>query len=364
MLGGRGKDTVLGQSGDDVLFGDDAECFIVENPRLVLEDINAAIAFDLCTRTLPGGDDSLIGGMGQDFISGDVGSDRVVGGAGDDVLFGGQPNHESTQQTTQYVFGGDGSDTIRVDRGSAHIFGGNDNDVINTTGAPDTLTRIFGGAGNDSISHSGDFGNGELRGDHVDVFGGLGDDGAFIETDGSAAFFGGAGDDRLQGHEQRIGALRAFGGDGDDILGSGFRAIGDVLVDGGDGNDVVAPLALGATSLVVRGGDGDDLMFPGGLGGDGIDQMYISFGFFGHGGPGDDQIIFTRNSEIVSGNDGNDLIFYSGEPFADVPVANGGSGLDSCSTETGSGTINCESPFTEAPFDMGPLFGYLNDFYD
>lgn len=55
---------------------------------------NSAVATDLILAgndriTGLGGDDSLIGGNGRDFISGLAGNDRILGGGGDDTLIGG-----------------------------------------------------------------------------------------------------------------------------------------------------------------------------------------------------------------------------------------------------------------------------------
>lgn len=79
FLAGRGgDDTVLGGSGDDILTGDE-------------------------------GNDSLVGGDGGDVIIGDEGSDTLLGGAGDDFLEGGLGNDSLT--------GGDGNDWFNYPSG-------------------------------------------------------------------------------------------------------------------------------------------------------------------------------------------------------------------------------------------------------
>ncbi len=78
---------VLGLGGDDTLYADDTRYFFEGN-------------------TLYGGpgDDTLVGGNGQDILDGGPGNDTLEGGLNDDVLIGG-PGHDR-------IDGGKGGDTI------------------------------------------------------------------------------------------------------------------------------------------------------------------------------------------------------------------------------------------------------------
>jgi len=68
------------------------------------------------------GDDSMIGGDGDDFINAGLGNDTVISGAGDDQLQGGYGNDD--------IYGGDGDDLIDGGHGEDIIFGGNGNDML------------------------------------------------------------------------------------------------------------------------------------------------------------------------------------------------------------------------------------------
>lgn len=76
-IGGEGNDTLLGGAGDDTLRG---------NP----------------------GNDSLVGGAGDDNLIGDAGNDTLIGGDGDDNLVGGDGN--------DVLISGNGITTFTFDR--------------------------------------------------------------------------------------------------------------------------------------------------------------------------------------------------------------------------------------------------------
>ncbi|MGI9434687.1 MAG: putative Ig domain-containing protein, partial [Geminicoccaceae bacterium] len=140
------------------------------------------------------GNDTLVGGAGDDVILGLGGADRIDGGAGDDSLSGGRGKDT--------LIGADGDDVI--DGGSSH----------------DTL---FGGAGDDTLiggSASGGGKNTEIGGNDT-LNGGDGFDTLF-GGDGADTLFGGADDDVLEG------------GTGNDRLDGGAGAD---IIDGGAGSD-------------------------------------------------------------------------------------------------------------------------------
>lgn len=195
VIGGTGRDVLVGISRDDALFGGD----------------------DNDTLTGQGGNDVFQGNAGNDLIIGAHGADTISGGRGDDVIRAGA---DAAGETGNYVNGNMGADTIDGGAGADTLLGGQDND------------QIRGGDGADYIS--GDLGNDDLRG------------GAGADTQ-----FGGAGDDRIASEG---GADVIDGGAGDDrIVISGG---GGANVDGGDGNDTIVAASVGRD--ILQGGSGAD----------------------------------------------------------------------------------------------------------
>lgn len=91
------------------------------------------------------GDDTLIGGGGDDRIKGNRGADSLVGGAGNDKLDGGLVEGGDT------LLGGDGNDHLHSS-GSAHgslLDGGAGDDRLSAEFAGDTM---IGGLGQDTMS--------------------------------------------------------------------------------------------------------------------------------------------------------------------------------------------------------------------
>jgi hypothetical protein len=81
------------------------------------------------------GNDTLLGGSGNDSLYGDDGADSLSGGAGDDRMFG-----------------GDGSDTLQGGVGNDSLFGGAGKDLLEGGAGDDSLT---GGAGADTFVLNG-----------------------------------------------------------------------------------------------------------------------------------------------------------------------------------------------------------------
>lgn len=67
LMGGRGRDRLIGLGGDDDLFGGAGNDILVGG----------------------NGDDDLFGGAGRDILRGGRGNDDLIGGAGRDILIGG-----------------------------------------------------------------------------------------------------------------------------------------------------------------------------------------------------------------------------------------------------------------------------------
>lgn len=267
--GGQGADVMIGGTGDDTYYVDDAGDVTFESgvasggadvvyslvdhrlgqgiERLVLLSLATTgigngrdneITGNRMANTLHGygrddllsglgGRDLLYGGDGNDHVIGGDGDDEVKGGAGDDLLEGGAGNNLVVGGTgADRMFGGDGQDLLD---------GGEGNDVID---GGDGIDVVLGGAGDDRVS-----GQGEIRG-------GAGDDWA----SGDGSVYGDAGDDLLQGS-----ALS--GGAGDDRL----ESTGDFAnFDGGAGVDtLVIDLAKPARFVITIESAADVLEFHG-----------------------------------------------------------------------------------------------------
>lgn len=135
--------TVIGTSGDDVLFG-------TEGPDVIFagQGNDRVIAL--------GGDDIICGGFGEDNIQAGAGNDVVLAGPGDDVVRGqsgaddinGGHGHDDLEgnQGNDAVRGFTGRDYVKGGRGDDSVFGGNGNDRL--VGG-DGTDEIFGGNGVD-----------------------------------------------------------------------------------------------------------------------------------------------------------------------------------------------------------------------
>jgi len=280
------------------------------------------------------GQDSLAGGLGDDFLGGEGGNDTLVAGQGNDV-----------------VLGGDGQDLLQGDGGDDYILGGIGNDSLSGAGANDAL---YGDAGDDTIDGGGE--NDVLvGGDGKDVI--IGDDGDdyLLAGLGDDSLSGGYGTDRLYaeagndtlsaggGNDVLVsgeGNDRASGDDGDDYLlmgGGGDTASGGAGADRIDGEAGDDSLAGGAGDDVLVSGDGqdslsgdngDDYLLAGIgdddlSGGNGVDRLY--------GEAGDDTLAGGADNDVLVAGDGNDLVI--GEDGDDY--AEGGAGDDSISGDAG-----------------------------
>ena len=216
-----GGDTLIGGSGDDLLYGwgDD-------------DSITGGTGDD----TIYGGDgqDVIEGGGGDDTIYGDDGSDAIEGGDGDDSILGG--NGDDT------LDGGAGNDTLRADSGDDLLRGGAGNDRLVAGGQGNTLE---GGAGNDTLAtNSG--GNSSVEFDGGDGYDRIEFYSTNLVTDGIQLTFDGNGSGTFDYVETtRTGT---------------FSGIEDVFTTAR--NDTIDASAS-TTGIAVRAGSGDDLITGG-----------------------------------------------------------------------------------------------------
>ncbi|MEV4410949.1 calcium-binding protein [Catellatospora sp. NPDC049609] len=232
LVGGLGRDHIIGGDGGSTVFGD---------KHLTAELCRDASTFD--AQPAPedqGSRDLILGGSGVEVVSagsGDdrtdlgAGADRVCGQRGDDVLYLGDGDDRA--------WGGDGRDQAFGDAGTDTIFGNAADDAV------------YGGDGEDTIEGDGGFDR-VFGGDHNDVL--YGGSRAPVEPDTGDQLFGEGGDDRIVGDNgtARIGDVGPFPYDLD---GSVPAAGGPDLIEAGGGHDTAYG---GLADDTVLGGDGDD----------------------------------------------------------------------------------------------------------
>lgn len=226
-----------------------------------------------------GGADTLMGGTGNDVLVGDLGNDVLNGGDGIDLVAYERENGGSgvvvnlqtgiatdtwgntdTLISIERVDGTDHDDQITgSELGGDFLFGGAGNDLVSGGGGDDTLIgdagndTLNGGAGIDQVNYVMETGSRAVR---VDLASGLATD-SFGNTDVLSSIeyvLGGAGNDTLLGSS--ASSERFYGGDGDDFLDG---RDGNNLIVTGAGNDTVkiGTTAIGARDTVVISGFGN-----------------------------------------------------------------------------------------------------------
>src|SRR5262245_15879821 len=124
MFGGSGNDTLIGGSGNDALHGQDGN-----------DQLSGGAGEDFLLGQ--SGNDVLSGGDGRDQLFGGSGDDLVAGGVGDDVAFLGDGND---------TFGwlpGEGSDRIEGEAGfDTMLFIGSDDNEVFELSANDSRLRF------------------------------------------------------------------------------------------------------------------------------------------------------------------------------------------------------------------------------
>lgn len=280
--------------------------------------------------------DQILAGEGEndDIVRAGGGDDTVISGDGDDDIFGGDGNDSiNGEEGNDIIRGEDGDDTIHGGEGNDTVYGGDGNDVIETdSGTPDALDAetfvgvpvdanpdndrdfVDGGAGDDTITNTGD--------DSDTVYGGTGND--VIDTGiDDDVIDGGDGNDDIQGGQ---GSDSIDGGAGDDTIIAGDDLFSDYVgddpnlpnpllidpatglpalsdpntednrdtVDGGAGNDIIM---TGDDADSITGGSGNDTINAG------IDDDYVE------GNTGDDSIVGSHGSDTIRGGEGDDTIY-------------------------------------------------------
>ncbi len=249
---GDGRDTISGGSGNDDIFPDGPAWGEISS----YVDAIAAGRFD----------DVIWAGAGNDSVIASPGTDTVGLGSGDDfytnaMALGPGSYLYYSHPGNDIVYGGSGNDVIQ----GHTVYGGGDDDAlfeVHQTGET-SKSKIFGGAGNDSIhvSHNAYAGGGAgddtisleyqetvtSDGDFTgltftysptgqnSVYGGAGNDLILRVASGNNNIWGGAGNDHVMNGQSPIGpddtAPASLGGDSF-FFAVGHAAMGGDLIEG------------------------------------------------------------------------------------------------------------------------------------
>ncbi|MCK9374310.1 MAG: putative Ig domain-containing protein, partial [Sulfuricurvum sp.] len=320
-----GEDTLYGLGGNDYMFafaGDDTMDGGTEADFLYAGD----------------GIDTLIGGEGNDYMFGENGNDTLYGGEGNDYMLGENGNDTLIGNSgNDRMSGGAGNDLYLFDIGSGQ-------DVINDiagTGSDKNIVRMGSGiltsdiilervtqsgvtlriAGtSDQVTLENWFLNPMYRGTNIEFADGT----VWDDTVLSSAQWGvipvqtgTASREYLYGTDGGADTLYGLGG-GDYM----FAFAGDDIIDGGDGMDFIYA-GDGVDTLI--GGEGNDYLF----GENGNDTLY--------GGEGNDYLFGENGNDTLDGNSGNDQM--SGGAGNDLYRFDLGSGQDVINESIGSDTV-------------------------
>lgn len=226
------------------------------------------------------GPDDIGGGSGDDLLEGQSGNDAIAGGPGRDMTYGGSGNDRflvglgDLSALGELFDGGPGSDVIELTQIGTYDFSKSDIGSIEVLRGIDSgslANRLHVILSNDQLQHIGRFeqfflgiieladaAKIDLRGkidDPVDILG-SNDNDEIVVWRKNAMVYGRDGDDTFSGAD--LGRYFFFGGPGNDTLNGASWS--DEL-DGGPGDDI---LNGGFNDDILRGGPGDDLINGGG----------------------------------------------------------------------------------------------------
>lgn len=348
VYGGAGADRVYGGEHGDVLFGGFGA------DRLYGDSGNDTIGGgpDLDQIFGGSGNDLLNGGTGADLMNGDSGADRIFGDSGNDVISGGTGDdtiygrNDRDQLAgglgSDSIYGDDANDTLVADWGRDFVYGGLGDDFIYADGngnsdnvsATDYIDVIYGGLGNDTVVEGsgiiggpnrifGDAGADLISGSGNDsVYGGSGSDRINRDGNGNSLVNGDAANDTLRGG---LGRDSLFGGVDNDLIYS--SSAGGSLVFGGSGNDTV--YGSNAAREWLDGDSGNDHFYvyltsitgqssvvDGGIGLDRVTLNTLDAA---------STIVRGSNGLTLTGANGAELVFSGIEQF----VVNGSSAMTS-----------------------------------
>jgi Ca2+-binding RTX toxin-like protein len=322
VLGPGSSDTLDGGNGDDVL---NAGRYTYSNDKLHGGEGNDKLTVSAGANSLygDGGDDLLVAGGGGLYSS----SDYLDGGIGNDTLQGGSG-----------LSGGDGDDLMTTNAFTSSASGGEGHDTISGTGgAGYSNLWVDGGGGDDDIESY-------ALNNHLNAYGGDGNDTIDGGAQMNVKIDAGAGDDVVVGHRETggPGTVSLIGGDGNDVV-AGWNGNGDCSVDGGLGDDVLSGRS-GNGSVTIDGGVGNDTLTSAhGMaaltGGDGLDLFVLSA----------KQVLGTDQVWTTDFSSGTD---HLGISQATLAVGNGDLVVDNAVTVDGPGGFDSNAELVVLAADI------------
>ena len=333
MKGGTGDDYMEGNAGQDTMFGEADDDDMLGGTGLINGETLADVEGSARGR-LDGGEITMQGGDGFDFMSGDNAVIRrvLVNGEWQPNIFNGGTKHERIHLI-------DINDTSGLVAGGDLVLGNADDDVLYGQAGNDT---VKGATGQDYIE--GNAGNDQLFGNQGqdDMAGGTGR----VNNDPATGTNGRLdGDDVMRGEDDETDGVNVPQGGGDVMVGDNaiirrpltagelwIHLVPDnkvqrevVLVDvENSGAPAVSPLVHGDDTMYGNG-DNDDMWGQGGMdlmyGGAGDDDMEGNHDIDRmYGGP--DQDDMTGGSQVAGRLDKGDYIY--GGPAADFQIGDNG----------------------------------------
>jgi len=400
-LGGGGGDlafdtvTVNGTNGNDkVKVSFPGAVAFTGLPYLVgitSEDVDK----DSITFNALGGNDSVDGsklpaGVVPVVLDGGIGNDTVLGGAGDDLVFGGDDNDKlSGAAGDDDLLGGNGNDVVDGGAGADELSGGNGNDTvtggtgddIGLLGAGDDLFVWNVGDGNDTINGGTDF-------DTLRLLGSIAGDAIGISANGTQTVLAAPGGATLELNTERI-EIRALGGA--DTIAIGDLAttnVTEIAIDlaatpGGKTADTKADTVsvigtldgetgvttVGNQVVVTTGqreitidhwGKGDVLVLNGNSGDELLNANLLaakSIALQVFAGKGADLVLGGAGNDQVTGGDGNDTV--SGGAGNDVFIWNPGDDRDTIDGQAGFDTLRVNGASTSESTDISAVAGHF-----
>ena len=320
VMGGTHGDFIQSGNGNGILMGDNGNVTYAANGQRV------QIVSELSTL---GGNDTVTATGGDNIVLGGVGDDRITTAAGNDTVFGDNGRLDYSNgiltdfTTTDATDATGGSDTIEAGDGDNRVFGGTHGDDIGS-GVGNSI--LMGDNGSVQLNSAG-----TQRVKVTSELSALGGDDTITARGGNNLVFGNVGDDQVQtgggddvifgdnGVAEYVNGLadryyttdttmdtwghdQLAGGAGNDLI---FGGLGNELIRGEQGDDKVVG-DLGEANYNSNDSDPTTLDTVYSINSDtgGSDEIY--------GGDDDDVLVGGGNSDKLYGERGDDFISGDG----------------------------------------------------